>query len=99
MDAAQGDVLAYLAFPREHWRQIWSNNPIERVNKEIKRRSNVVGIFPNQAAALRLIGAILAEQHDEWQVCRKYFSAESLAKVTKPQEVPAPLSPPLQAAS
>jgi len=99
MDAAEGDVLAYLAFPREHWRQIWSNNPIERVNKEIKRRSNVVGIFPNQAAALRLIGAIPAEQHDEWQVCRKYFSAESLAKVTKPQEVPAPLSPPLQAAS
>lgn len=98
MDTAEADVLAYLSFPREHWRQIWSNTPIERLNREIKRRSDVVGIFPNQAAALRLIGAILAEQHHEWQVCRQYLSADSLAKLATPQEVPAPLSPPLQAA-
>ena len=90
MDAAESDVLAYLAFPAAHWRQIWSNNPLERLNKEVKRRSDVVGIFPNMAAALRLVGMILAEQQDEWQVSRCYVSAESLACVTqRPQEMPA----------
>ena len=81
MDAAEDDVLAFMAFPKEHWPQIASTNPLERVNKEIKRRSHVVGIFPNDQAIMRLVGALMAEQTEEWHITRRYMSQESLARV------------------
>ena len=79
MDCAREDVLAYMTFPREHWPQIASTNPLERLNGEIKRRADVVGIFPNDRADVRLVGALMLEQNDEWAVSRRYMSLESLA--------------------
>jgi transposase-like protein len=78
---AQEDILAYMAFPTEHHRQLHSTNTLERLNKEIKRRIDVVGIFPNREAAIRLVGAVLAEQNDEWATGRRYFSQESMKKL------------------
>jgi putative transposase len=81
MDGSREDVLIYMDYPKEHWAQIASTNPLERVNKEIKRRADVVGIFPNDEAVVRLVGALMLEQSDEWAVSRRYFSLESLASL------------------
>lgn len=90
LDSAE-DVLSFMAFPEEHARQIYSTNPLERLNKEIKRRTDVVGIFPNRASAIRLVGALLMEQSDEWAVARRYLTQSSLEKVPdgsqKPREL------------
>ena len=82
---AEEDILAYVPFPPEHWSRIYSTNPLERLNKEIKRRTYVVGVFPDEASVIRLVGSVLMEIADEWQVSRRYFSQESMRRLTDPE--------------
>ncbi len=90
MNKDREDVLAFRSFPQLHWRRIWSTNLLERVNEEIKRRTRVVGIFPNDASITRLVGAVLLEQHEHWQLeGRRMFTAESMAAITDLEDLPA----------
>ena len=95
-DSAE-ELLAFTSFPPSHWKKVWSTNPLERLNKEIKRRTDVVGVFPNSDALLRLAGAVLVEAHDQWQVSdRRYLSEGSMAlltAITKEEVAPTQLMP------
>ena len=82
IDDSEADVLSYMSFPEQHRSKLHSTNPLERLNKEVKRRADVVGIFPNEAAIVRLIGAVLLEQNDEWQLQHRYMQIEAMAEIT-----------------
>jgi putative transposase len=84
MDESEADVLAYMAFPAQHRTKLHSTNPLERLNKEVKRRADVVGIFPNEASITRLIGAVLLEANDEWQLQHRYMQVEAMAELMPP---------------
>ena len=88
LDAAEADVLAFMAFPRANWSKLHSTNPIERLNKEVKRRADVVGIFPNEASIRRLVGAVLLERNDEWQLQHRYMSLETMAGIADEAAAP-----------
>ena len=95
MDDAENDVLAYMTFPAQHRTKLHSTNPLERLNKEVKRRADVVGIFPNDDSIVRLIGAVLLEQNDEWQLQHRYMQIEGMAELATPliEEAPLQLTP------
>jgi putative transposase len=82
---AEADILAYMGFPQSHWRRIYSTNPLERLNKEVKRRTNVVGVFPDRDSVIRLVGSLLMEVDDEWQIGRRYFSQASMKELLEPE--------------
>ena len=98
MDGSEHDVLAYLGFPAQHRAKLHSTNPLERMNKEVKRRADVVGIFPGEASITRLIGAVLLEANDEWQLQHRYMQLEAMAELTQPSAEPDPLALPPKAA-
>ena len=98
MDDSEHDVLAYMAFPVQHRAKLHSTNPLERLNKEVKRRADVVGIFPNEPSIVRLIGAVLLEQNDEWQLQHRYMQLEAMAELLQPSTDENPLSLPPKAA-
>ena len=98
MDDSEHEVLAYMAFPAQHRTKLHSTNPLERLNKEVKRRADVVGIFPNEASITRLIGAVLLEANDEWQLQHRYMQLEAMAELAAPDPDAEPLRLPPEAA-
>jgi putative transposase len=98
MDESEHEVLAYMTFPVQHRTKLHSTNPLERLNKEVKRRADVVGIFPNEPAIIRLIGAILLKQNDEWQLQHRYMQLEAMAELIPPANDAEPLQLPPKAA-